>query len=157
VTSVPAVTASQMAEVYRISLVQMMKRARVHLARLSRQLLGGRVEGGSIALVRGKRIKGRGGMIAACHLLNWGGRVGMALAADPDQLKDVPARQWSILAAMGIKSQADMDLGRSDWLVEAVLGYSMTTPPKRNPSAGSNASTKHLGQSRDRIGLPVWM
>ena len=78
----PAVTASQMAEVdrlmvevYRVSLVQMMEQAGLHLARLVRRFLGNRVEGRSIAVVCGKGNNGGGGMVAARHLLNWGGRV----------------------------------------------------------------------------------
>ena len=90
----PAVTASQMAEVdrlmvevYRVSLVQMMEQAGLHLARLVRRFLGDRVEGRWIAVVCGKGNNGGGGMVAARHLLNWGGRVGLGLAADPDDAR----------------------------------------------------------------------
>ena len=102
--SLPAVTAAQMAEVDRImvedlgiALVQMMENAGRHLADLV--LAGWQPE--RVVVLAGPGGNGGGGMVAARHLANRGIHAEVVLS-DEARLKDVPARQRTILDAMGV-------------------------------------------------------
>ena len=87
----PAITTVQMRQVdhlmleaYGISLLQMMENAGRNLAVLARRLLGASVTGRHIAILCGAGNNGGGGMVAARQLHNWGARVQVQLAAEPD-------------------------------------------------------------------------
>lgn len=132
----PALTAAQMIEVDRlmverfgIGLEQMMENAGRNLAALARLWLGGRVVGRRISVLCGGGNNGGGGMVAARHLHNWGAQVAVTLAADPQQLKEAPTRQWSALAALGLERPA-FELETSDLILDALLGYGAKGDPR---------------------------
>ena len=87
----PAITTAQkqrvdqlMTEAYGISLLQMMENAGRNLAALARRLHAGSVSDRRIAILCGAGNNGGGGMVAARQLHNWGARVQVQLAAEPD-------------------------------------------------------------------------
>jgi len=133
--NIPALTTEQMIEVDRlmidkfgISLLQMMENAGVHLAELTRQLLGGSVAGRTVCVLCGRGNNGGGGMVAARHLHNWGAEVHvMRLAGD---LKEVPAHQWRILNIIGIRKEPDFNLNQADILLDALIGYGLSGNPR---------------------------
>lgn len=143
---IPAVTAVQMAdvdrlmiEVYGIALIQMMENAGHSLAELSRRMLGGSVVGSHVAVLAGAGNNGGGGLVAARHLANWGVRVEVILAAPPEQLKEVPARQYHALAAMDLIPQvyrrdSPPNLGSADLLLDAIIGYGLRGHPRGLPA-----------------------
>lgn len=134
--NIPALTTAQMVEVdrlmveaYGISLEQMMENAGRNLAELARQLLGGQVANRSITVLCGAGNNGGGGMVAVRHLHNWGAQVHVVLASDPNKLKDVPARQWSILQAMQL-NRVEFDFESSVLILDALLGYGSQGDPR---------------------------
>lgn len=140
--TIPVLTTAQMAEVdrlmieeYQILLIQMMENAGSSLAELAQRLLGGQVEGRSIAVLCGVGNNGGGGLVAARHLHNWGAEVGVKLACDPERLKEIPAHQWQILAGMALASNSEPDLESADLIIDALIGYGLTGDP-RQPVAG---------------------
>jgi NAD(P)H-hydrate epimerase len=133
--NVPALTTIQMIEVdrlmveaYGISLEQMMENAGRNLAELAQQMLGGQVKGRQITVLCGAGNNGAGGMVAARHLHNWGARVHVVLASDPNKLKGTPAHQWSILRAMQL-AHVEFDLESSVLILDALLGYGAQGDP----------------------------
>lgn len=134
---IPAISTQQMIEVdrlmveaYGIQLIQMMENAGRSLAELSRRRLGGDVRSKRIAILCGAGNNGGGGMVAARHLQNWGAAVQVTVVPGPGRLKGVPARQWRILAALGLQSKADPDLAQADLVLDALIGYGLTGNPR---------------------------
>ncbi|MCI0552204.1 MAG: NAD(P)H-hydrate epimerase [Anaerolineae bacterium] len=125
----PALTTDQMKEVdrlmiesYGVTLGQMMENAGRNLAELARRMLGSRVVDRRITILCGAGNNGGGGMVAARHLHNMGAQVSVVLASEPNQLKGVPAHQWSILRAMEL-DRVDFDFGSSSLILDSLLGY----------------------------------
>src|SRR6266849_5161046 len=102
-----------MIETYGITLEQMMENAGRNLAELARRIIGGQGEDRRVTVLSGAGNNGGGGMVAARHLHNMGTSVSVVLTSDLDQLKDVPAHQWTILNAM-LLDRAKFDLESSD-------------------------------------------
>lgn len=134
---IPALTTQQMIDVdnlmiqeYGILLIQMMENAGRNLAELSRRLMGGEVAGKHIAVFCGGGNNGGGGMVAARHLHNWGAQVILAVAANPALIKDVPAQQYRILKALGLKNNGAPDLKEADLVLDALIGYGLTGNPR---------------------------
>jgi len=130
-----AITTAQMAQVdrlmveeYGILLIQMMENAGRNLAELARRKLGGTVNR-RVTVLCGAGNNGGGGLVAARHLLNWGADVQVKIAADFRSVKDVPARQWKILQAMGIKDSGMPDLSKVDLILDALIGYGLVGDP----------------------------
>lgn len=139
---IPFLSTEQMVEVdrlmieeYQISLVQMMENAGRNLAELARRKLGSSVAGKHIAVLSGAGNNGGGGLAAARHLQNWGARISLVLAHDPARLKEVPARQLSILGKMGIGPDDRTDLQMADLIIDSLIGYGLKGDP-RQPVAG---------------------
>ena len=133
----PAITTAQMRrvdqlmlEAYGINLLQMMENAGRNLAALARRLLGGSVTDRHIAVLCGAGNNGGGGMVAARHLHNWGARVQVQLAADPQRLKDVPEHQWRTVRVLGLDARVTPDLGQADLIIDALIGYGLTGDPR---------------------------
>ena len=127
--NIPAITTDQMREVdrlmvesYHISLLQMMENAGRGLAEQARRMLSGNVAGKTVAVLCGLGNNGGGGMVAARHLHNWDADVWVALAADPARLKEVPARQWASLQALGL-DRRDVTRDSANLILDALLGY----------------------------------
>ena len=106
---VPSITTEQMREVdrlmveeYGIVLLQMMENAGRNLARLA-ATLAAESRDRSVLVLAGKGNNGGGGMVAARHLSNMGGRVCVILPVAVRELVDVPAHQASILQRMGVE------------------------------------------------------
>lgn len=139
---IPVLTTSQMAEVdrlmieeYQILLVQMMENAGRSLAELTRRLLGGQVEGRSVAVLCGAGNNGGGGFVAARHLHNWGVDVSLTLAFDQSRLKEIPRHQWQVLKQMGLKLAKEPGLESAEIIIDALIGYGLNGDP-RQPVAG---------------------
>ena len=113
----------------------LMENAGRGLAELAQRLLGGQVEGRSIAVLCGAGNNGGGGLVAARHLHNWGAEVSVKLPFDPERLKDIPAHQWQILAGMSLTIISEPELEIADLIIDALIGYGLTGDP-RQPVAG---------------------
>ena len=108
----PAITTAQMRRVdelmvddYGIALLQMMENAGRELAALARRLMGGKVTDRRIAVLCGAGNNGGGGLVAARYLHNWGARVHVQLATEPERLKDAPAHQWRTVRVLGLDTR----------------------------------------------------
>jgi len=132
---IPTLTTAQMIEVDRlmidhfgIELIQMMENAGHNLADLTGRLLGATLSGRSICVLCGHGNNGGGGMVAARHLHNRGGEVHIIrLAGD---LKDIPAKQWSILENMGLRNDPYYELSGGDIIIDALIGYGLRGDPR---------------------------
>ena len=134
---IPAITTEQMAQVdrlmveeYGILLIQMMENAGRNLAELARRILGGRVDRRQLVVLCGAGNNGGGGLVAARHLLNWGANVQVKIIANPDRIKEVPAHQWKILQAMGIRDSDVPDLTQANLILDALIGYGLAGSPR---------------------------
>ena len=160
----PAVTATQMAEVDRImiedlgiALVQMMENAGRSLA----ELTIARWKPERVVVLAGPGGNGGGGMAAACHLANRGSDVEVVLS-DAARLTAVPAHQRAILDAMGVPvhdsaqlSAQPHDLLADAVVIDALLGYSLDGDP-REPAAGLIRASRRTPRSRCRCRRPGW-
>ena len=137
-SDVPAVTSAQMREVDRvmieelgISLVQMMENAGLQLADLVTRHIAAPLVGGRVAVLAGRGNNGGGGLAAARRLSNWGPDVTVVLADAPEEFRDTPALQLSILRRMNVPiSQFDGTLPAHDVLVGALIGYGLAGAPR---------------------------
>lgn len=154
---VPAVTAAQMREVDRImvedfaiSLLQMMENAGRAFAELTRIHLAG-LRRRKVLVLAGRGGNGGGGMAAARRLAIWGAQVRVVLAHPEAALKDAPAKQLASLRAMGIPvhdpAEAPALLHDADVALDALLGYSLSGPPRGPEAALIRAANSH--------GLPI--
>lgn len=132
-----ALTAEQMALVderaiseYGVKLIQMMENAGRQLASLALKLLDEHVMGESITILCGPGNNGGGGMVAARHLHNWGAKVSVILAANPKNLKRIPAEQWRTIVALGLVAENEEPPSAS-LVIDSLLGYT----GKGNPRA----------------------
>ncbi len=135
-SEIPALTAEQMREVdqwlterYGIQLIQMMENAGQNLAELARRLLGGHVLGRRVAVLCGSGHNGGGGMVAARHLHNWGAEIQVKLVSAASHLKETTVQQWRIVQRLGLTTEADLELGSNDLILDALLGYGVTGQP----------------------------
>lgn len=134
---IPFISTQQMIEVdrlmmedYGIQLIQMMENAGRNLAELSRRMLGGDVGTKRITVLCGAGNNGGGGMVAARHLHIWGAEVLLKVFGVTDQLKNIPAHQLHILQRMGITDRETIDLGASDLILDAMIGYGLNGDPR---------------------------
>ncbi len=115
-----------------IELKQMMENAGRNLAVLARLLLGGAAAGRRVTVLAGPGGNGGGGLAAARHLLVAGAAVRVRLAAPPEQLAPVTREQLDTLATLQVDVGvgSDREPAQSDLVVDALLGYSQTGPPR---------------------------
>ncbi len=145
-SSVPTVTAGQMAEVDRlaveefgIDVLQMMEQAGSHLAELVRVELGGDLRRRRIVVAVGPGNNGAGGLAAARHLANHGAAVRVVLARPVNRLTEAGRHQLATLLQMSIDccvaiydvtdDELDREFASADAVVDAVLGYHAAGPP----------------------------
>ena len=138
--AIPAVTASQMAEVDRlatdvfgITLLQMMEQAGSHLATVAAAELDGELRDRRVLVAVGPGNNGGGGLVAARHLVNRGARVRVVLARPARRLSESGRHQLATLLEMGVSccmavydiSDAEIgaELRDADLVIDAVLGY----------------------------------
>ncbi len=132
---IPSLTTEQMVEVdrlmisdYGIELIQMMENAGRSLADLTSRMLGASLSGRSVCVLCGRGNNGGGGMVAARHLHNRGADVHVIRLAGA--LKDVSAKQWSILENMELRNEPYYDLSEADIIVDALIGYGLDGDPR---------------------------
>lgn len=132
--ALPWLTTEQMRRVdelmiahYGIALIQMMENAGHNLAEWTLRLIGPRPR---VIVLAGSGNNGGGGMAAARHLHNRGADV-CVLHVGNRPLKEVPARQWRILEALGLTATpARMDLTAADCILDAMIGYGLRGSPR---------------------------
>lgn len=135
-------------EAYGIGELVLMENAGTAVAEMARKMLGGRVSGKSISFLIGRGNNGGDGLVAARHVSNWGGRVTLALAGRPDELRDAPAKQLKILGRMGVGTTGPgTELAGANLVVDALFGYNLKGDP-REPAAGM---IRRANASRVRI------
>ncbi|MBF2037441.1 MAG: NAD(P)H-hydrate epimerase [Leptolyngbyaceae cyanobacterium T60_A2020_046] len=140
---VPSVTADQMRELDRIAvedtgplLLQMMENAGRNLALLALEHLGAQWRDRTVVVLAGTGGNGGGGICAARHLANRGVAVQLCLTGH-DHLHAAAAYQHHIYTATGGAeiSPSDLPTLRPDLIVDALLGYSLTTAPRGTAAA----------------------
>lgn len=149
VVTMPAITREDMVEVDRvmiedlgIALVQMMENAGRNLADLAQAEFAP----GSVTVFAGSGGNGGGGMAAARHLLNRGLEV--VVRVTRDEPGGVPGLQLDALREMGCQVEGvEAPIGRTDLLVDALVGYSLDGDPRGAVAAAIDAI--------DASGLPV--
>lgn len=143
---IPAVTVAQMREVDRlmveeigVSILMMMENASRHIAVLSRRMLGGSVNNKNIVILCGKGNNGGDGLGAARHLINFGAKIVILLAANASQLRHDPNTQYNILkninatvyeAADLTEGLAEKYVANASLIIDALLGYNAKGRPK---------------------------
>ena len=83
-----------------------------------------------VLVMSGSGNNGGDGMVAARHLLNWGYRTEVALAAGAKSLKNVPGQQWKILKNMGVRSVKKIRWRGYGLIIDALLGYNVRGNPR---------------------------
>ena len=136
ISDLPQLTTEQMIEVDRlmmeewhISLIQMMENAGRNTALLAKHLLGDVIVGKRIFVLSGKGNNGGGGMVAARHLHNWGADVQVILMGSPEDLKEIPLKQWQILQKMGLIRE-DVQIEKGNLIIDAMIGYGLVGNPR---------------------------
>jgi NAD(P)H-hydrate epimerase len=146
---VPAVDAVQMREVDRIAmeetgpnLYQMMENAGRNLASLAVETLGNGWARATILVLAGPGGNGGGGICAARHLANHGGKVSLHVAVPPTP-GSVPAFQLEVFSATEGRwlDAAEVAGERPDLILDALLGYGLSGAPQE-PIAGLIRWTK---------------
>ena len=141
---VPAITAEQMREVDRIAvedfglgILQMMENAGRNLAIHVRDMLGDAEA--EVTILAGSGGNGGGGLCCARHLHNRGFVVWVVLTKKPSELARATLRQYNTVRAAGIQvveeAQAGAVLGRSQIVVDALIGYSLRGTPRGRVAA----------------------
>jgi NAD(P)H-hydrate epimerase len=136
INKIPYVTREQMKKIDRlminswhVGLIQMMENAGIRLAEMTRQFMGGSVEGKPVLVVCGTGNNGGGGMAAARHLHNWGAHVVVKIIARTSQMKPVTRKQLTILKAMQLKFVHNFDDQDPEVILDAVMGYGSKGDP----------------------------
>ena len=131
---VPSATGAQMAEADRIAsedfgvnLESLMENASHQIAVAARLFLGG-VAGKRIVAFAGTGNNGGDALGALRHLSGWGANVGVVLSSPADRMRPLARRQHDILANLGMQHEATLD--DADLLIDGLLGYSASGPPR---------------------------
>ena len=145
-SSIPTVTAAEMAEVDRlavdefgIDILQMMEQAGSHLAELVRAELGGDLRDRRVIVAVGPGNNGGGGLVAARHLANRGAAIRVVLAVPVNRLSEAGRHQLATLLQMSVDCcvaiydvpdvELDREFASADAIVDAVLGYKSAGAP----------------------------
>jgi hydroxyethylthiazole kinase-like uncharacterized protein yjeF len=148
-------TAEEMAEFDRAAIedfgideIILMENAGVAVANAARRSLDGKMEGRKICCLVGKGNNGGDGIVAARHLNNWGARVKVVLGGERIELREIPAKQLSIVEKLGIPvGGPDADFDGADLLVDALFGYNL----KGNPREPTAALIRRANSSKIKI------
>jgi len=138
---VPFVTATQMKEVdramiedFHVELIQMMENAGRNLAHLARvRFLDNNPGRNKVVVLAGSGGNGGGALVCARHMHNWGAEVHAFLTRPSETLAPATFQQLEILHSMEIPISlpgAIPQLGAADLIVDGIIGYSLTGPPK---------------------------
>lgn len=135
-TSVPAATAAQMAQVDEIMMdelgvdvLQLMEAAGLAVAEAVRRNLGGDVAGKRVLLLAGSGGNGGDALVAARHLLCWGATARVVLSKPIDTLGSAAEHQARTAHAVGVPLQAfastePEEFADHDIIVDGLLGFS---------------------------------
>jgi NAD(P)H-hydrate epimerase len=130
----PTATAAQMAEADRIAadelgvpLELLMENASHQIAVAARMFLGG-VAGKKIVAFAGSGNNGGDALGALRHVLGWGATVSAVLSGPAERLRPLARRQHDILVNLGVRLDAALE--DADLLIDGLLGYSVTGPPR---------------------------
>jgi len=140
---VPSISATQMAEVDRITIQELgisvdalMENASHQIATAARALAG-RVAGKRIVALVGRGNNGGDAAGALRHLANWGALVRAEVAASPDDVRETTKRQLTSLVQIGpsVVRYASAEIPRgplptADLLIDGLLGYSAHGAPR---------------------------
>ena len=133
--TVPSVTTEQMIEIDRIAieetgpnLYQMMENAGRNLALTIIDKIV-EISDPTIVILTGTGGNGGGGICAARHLANRNYNVKLAIT-ERSKLKDVPKKQLEIFENAGGKVIDDLDGIKTDIIVDAIIGYSLSNAPR---------------------------
>ncbi|MBC8449191.1 MAG: NAD(P)H-hydrate epimerase [Chloroflexi bacterium] len=152
---VPAVTAAQMREVDRLAvaefgltILQMMENAGRNLAGNVMEMLG-RAHG-EVTVLAGSGGNGGGGLCCARHLHNRGVTVWVVLSKEPAALTGAAANQLHILQAAGVQpvvpNEAADAIRRAQIVVDALIGYSLSGPPRGRVAELIDLCNRHAAQ-----------
>ncbi len=132
---VPAVTTEQMIEIDRIAieetgpnLYQMMENAGRNLALIVIDMIV-EISEPSIIILAGTGGNGGGGICAARHLVNRNYNVKLAVT-DKSKMKNVPKKQLEIFKNAGGIIINNLNNIKSDIIVDAIIGYSLSNAPR---------------------------
>jgi NAD(P)H-hydrate epimerase len=149
--SLPAVTATQMAEVDRITVeelgfdvLQIMETAGRAVALFVRRLLGGDPREKRIVVLCGTGGNGGDGMVAARHLANWGAVVEIFLSKRPE--RGPALHQLTILERLGFaihEPGESASLPPADLIVDALLGFSLAGAPRGETARLIEIANRH--------------
>jgi NAD(P)H-hydrate epimerase len=153
-TSIPALTAQQMATIDRImaedfgvEAMQLMEVAGHAVAAFARdQLLGGDVRGKRVIVLCGSGGNGGDGMVAARFLHAWGAALEIWLGRQPEQGRGLAWHQLSILERLGmqiIEPSLDPALPPADLIIDGLLGFSISGAPAGAIAALIRAANTH--------------
>lgn len=139
--ALPWLTTEQMRELDRIAieelgipLERMTENAGRHLATLAVGLLGGSARARNVLVLAGPGGNGVGGLAAARHLAAAGARVHVVLSGLPEALVPAGRAQHQTLVQSGIPVSVGTGTRDVDLVLDALLGYSQTGPPRGRPA-----------------------
>ncbi|TMC73118.1 MAG: hypothetical protein E6J15_10360, partial [Chloroflexi bacterium] len=145
VRAVPSVTASQMAEVDRITIEEfnipvdvLMENAGRQTAASARAFLGGTVADKRVIGLVGSGNNGGDTAAALRHLINWGARVGAEVAAPQERVRETTRTQigrlllatYSRIAVVHEAWQEGPGDLEADLIIDGLLGYSARGAPR---------------------------
>ncbi len=137
-TSIPTISVKQMRELdrlmidyYRISLVQMMENAAIHLSRLAiKRFLRGKNFDKKIFIFAGKGCNGGGVLACARHLSNKGVQLEVFLSAPANEFKGIPLHQLHILNKLGVIVKTGLpEHYEADLIIDGLIGYGLKGNP----------------------------
>lgn len=151
---IPALTATQMAAVDRIMVeefgvdtLQLMEVAGRAVAVFARErFLGGDARGKHVVILCGNGGNGGDGMVAGRFLHAWGAAVTVWLGRRPVLGRGIAAHQLAILERMNLSVHAptaEPVLPPCDLLIDALLGFSLTSAPIGETAALIRAANAH--------------
>ena len=149
----PTVTAAEMAEADRIcvdelgiGLEMLMENASRQIAAAARALLGD-VSGKRVVALAGSGNNGGDALGAIRHLRGWGAYVAGVVSSPIEKLRPLPRRQYEILRRIGIAPPDADAVDRADLLLDGLLGYSVSGPPR--------GSVAELIRAANTSGVPI--
>ena len=119
-------------EQFQIAAEQRLELAGYHLAMVAKTLLENDIVDRPVVVLAGRGNKGRAGLIAARHLLNWGAWVQVVCTHPPDDFAGGAAQALSTLQMMGVPlawAEEGWELPPSDLLIDAILGTGLHGTP----------------------------
>jgi hydroxyethylthiazole kinase-like uncharacterized protein yjeF len=99
-----------------------------HQIAVAARLFLGEVASKKIVAFAGSGNNGGDALGALRHLLGWGASVSAVLSGPTERLSPLARRQHDVLAKLGVRLDAAAE--EADLLIDGLLGYSITGPPR---------------------------